>query len=417
MAKNFLITSWGNPGNLNPLLTAARRLRARGHRVRFLGEPAHREETIDAGFDALVWQRPRPLTPPDPNSDDPAWEEIKTLVEQVMFGAAADYAADTLAALRMEPTDALLTNDFIAGAAVAAETLGIPYALLAPHISVRPLEGMPPCGSGFGENLTVESQAAAKEKLTALMNGCLGLFNATRAVYGLPPLAHIFDHYDRADRVLLGLSPAFDFPAARLPENLRYVGPLLDQPSWSQPWQAPWSGPAERPRVLVSLSTSFQNQAELLRRIVGVLGGMHLDAVVTVGPAMEKESLNALPNVTVLHSAPHDTVMKEVSLVITHGGHGTVTRTLLNGLPLLVIPMGRDQGDNAARVVARNAGLAVQDAATAAEIAQAVQRLITEPQFRVAARHLGQAMTQHVASPVLVTEMEAIASGQWRRAG
>jgi UDP:flavonoid glycosyltransferase YjiC (YdhE family) len=127
--------------------------------------------------------------------------------------------------------------------------------------------------------------------------------------------------------------------------------------------------------------------------------------------------LNALPNVTVLHSAPHDTVMKEVSLVITHGGHGTVTRTLLNGLPLLVIPMGRDQGDNAARVVARNAGLAVQDAATAAEIAQAVQRLITEPQFRVAARHLGQAMTQHVASPVLVTEMEAIASGQWRRAG
>ena len=417
MARNFLFTSWGNPGNLNPLLTAARRLRARGHRVRFLGEPAHQQETIEAGFDALVWQRPRQLTPPDPNSADPAWEEIKTLVEQLMFGAAADYAADTLAALRMEPTDALLTNDFIAGAAVAAETLGIPYALLAPHVSVRPLEGMPPCGSGFGENLTLESQVTAKEKLTDLMNGCLGVFNNTRAIYGLPPLAHIFDHYDRADRVLIGLSPAFDFPATRLPDNLYYVGPLLDQPAWSQPWQAPWSGASERPRVLVSLSTSFQNQAELLRRIVGVLGGMHLDAVVTVGPAMEKESLNAPANVTVLHSAPHDTVMKEVDLVITHGGHGTVTRTLLNGLPLLVIPMGRDQGDNAARVVARHAGLALQDTAEPDQIARAVQRLITEPRFRASAQRLGHAMKQHVESPVLVSEMEAIASEQWWRTG
>jgi UDP:flavonoid glycosyltransferase YjiC (YdhE family) len=63
MTRNFLFTSWGNPGNLNPLLTAARRLRERGHRVRFLGEAAHQKETIQAGFDSLVWRRTVPLTP------------------------------------------------------------------------------------------------------------------------------------------------------------------------------------------------------------------------------------------------------------------------------------------------------------------------------------------------------------------
>jgi hypothetical protein len=39
MPLNFPLTSWGNPGNLDPFLTAARRLRQRGHRVRILYIP------------------------------------------------------------------------------------------------------------------------------------------------------------------------------------------------------------------------------------------------------------------------------------------------------------------------------------------------------------------------------------------
>jgi hypothetical protein len=33
MPLNILFASWGNPGNLNPFLTAARRLRDRGHKA------------------------------------------------------------------------------------------------------------------------------------------------------------------------------------------------------------------------------------------------------------------------------------------------------------------------------------------------------------------------------------------------
>ncbi len=67
--------------------------------------------------------------------------------------------------------------------------------------------------------------------------------------------------------------------------------------------------------------------------------------------------MHAPKNVTLLHSAPHDLVMKEASLVVTHGGHGTVSRALIHGLPLLVMPMGRDQNDNAMRVEATAPGL------------------------------------------------------------
>jgi MGT family glycosyltransferase len=418
MPLNFLFTSWGNPGNLNPLLTAARRLRQRGHRVRFLGEADHYAETTRAGFDALSWQRPRPPTPPDPDCEDPNWEEVRMILGQITFGGAVDYAADTMDALRSEAADAVVTNDLLAGPAIAAEALGIPYALLSPHVSIRPLEGIPPGGAGLvpdGSPRYYAEERAARARQTELMQSYLPMLNGARAEFGLAPLGHVFDHYDRADRLFIGLSPAFDFPAQRLPSNLRYVGPLLDMPEWAQPWSAPWSGLADRPRVLVSLSTSFQHQAEVLRQIVRALGTMDLDAVVTVGPAMQGEAIKPPANVTVLASAPHDTVMKEVSLVVTHGGHGTLTRALVNGVPLLVLPMGRDQGANAARVVARGAGLALSGNATPEEIVIAVERLVTEPAFKAAAQRLGEAIAPDVTSPIFAGEMEAIASHSSKR--
>jgi MGT family glycosyltransferase len=418
MSLNFLFAAWGNPGNLNPTLTAARRLRKEGHRVRIIGEASHQDEMTKAGFDSLCWRRPGPLPTPEPGDEEPIWAEIRMGCEQLMFGSALDVAADTMDALRKEQVDAVITNDFLAGPVIAAEASGIPCALLAPHISLRPLDGIP---IGIGcpvPNTESDGQLgaeAARVRLVELMNGCLPTLNRARAGFGLPALGHIFEHFDRASRVLLGISAAFDFPAIRLPSNLRYVGPLLDPPAWSGAWTAPWAGSPARPRVLVSLSTSFQNQAMLLRRLVAALGSMELDAIVTVGPAMEGQDISAPDNISVVRSAPHDAVMKEVSLVVTHGGHGTVMRSLLNGVPLLVIPMGRDQNDNAARVVARGAGLAIAENASDGEIVSAVTRLVTELHFRAAAVRLGYAIAPDVTSPVFVTEMEAIATQRWRQ--
>jgi MGT family glycosyltransferase len=419
MSLNVLLTSWGTAGNLSPLLTAARRLRRRGHRVRIITEAANQEETTKAGFESLCWRRPAPFTPPDTGADAATGSEIRAIFERLMFGAAIDYAADTLDALRAEPADAVLTHDFLAGPVIAAEAAGIPCALLSPHVSIRPIDGVPSAGTGLVPSDQPEQQAeqaAANASLVELLRGCLPILNRARAAFGLLPHNDTVDHYDCADRVLIGMSPAFDFPARKnLPANLRYVGPLLDPPAWSRPWIAPWSGRPVRPRVLVSLSTTFQDQAALLRRIIAALGTMAVDAVVTTGPAMVNETFQPPANVAIVHSAPHDAVMKDVSLVVTHGGHGTVMRSLVNGVPLLVVPMGRDQGDNAARVVARGAGLALADTGSEQEVAAAIRQLIAEPRFRTAAARLGASIAPDTNSPALVAEMEAMATRRWRR--
>jgi UDP:flavonoid glycosyltransferase YjiC (YdhE family) len=145
-----------------------------------------------------------------------------------------------------------------------------------------------------------------------------------------------------------------------------------------------------------------------MQRVVDAMADVDVDAVATTGPNVNISDLRAPANVRLIRSAPHNAVMQEVSVVVSQGGHGTVSRALLNGLPLLVLPNGRDQGDNAARVEAKGAGLRLPVTASEAEIAAAVTRLIKEPRFQSAARRLGAAMKADVNASSLVQEMEAI---------
>jgi UDP:flavonoid glycosyltransferase YjiC (YdhE family) len=102
--------------------------------------------------------------------------------------------------------------------------------------------------------------------------------------------------------------------------------------------------------------------------------------------------------------------MKSAAVVVSHGGHGTVIRALANGCPLLVQPMGRDQNDNAARVVARGAGLSLPPDAAVEDIRAALERLLRERPFTERAAVLGDAIRAEAdASPILVL-LEALGS-------
>ncbi|ACK52778.1 Glycosyltransferase 28 domain protein [Methylocella silvestris BL2] len=417
MPYNFLLACWGVAGNLGPMLTAGRQLRRSGHTVRLLADSALREEIEAAGFGFTAWRRAPNYSDFEPLlvALDPT--DLGSFSEHILFGPAAACAADTREELNAAPTDALLAHDMLLGSAIAAEAAGVPCAVLSPHISVRPLPGVPHVGSGLTPPRSFEERAdveAANRRFGDALNERLYLLNEAREGQGLAPLNHVFDQYDRPDRFLLAISSAFDFPADDLPDNVRYIGPLLDPPGWSKPWRAPWPAQSDRPRALVSFSTTFQDQADALQRVVNALGRVEIDAVVTTGPALVGSALHAPKNVTLLHSAPHDAVMKEVSLVVTHGGHGTVSRALLHRLPLLIMPMGRDQDDNALRAEARGVGLTLPPTASEAEIARALNRLLTEPHFRIAAHRLGAAIAAELDSAGLVGEMEEIVA--FRRA-
>ena len=95
---------------------------------------------------------------------------------------------------------------------------------------------------------------------------------------------------------------------------------------------------------------------------------------------------------TVLAHAPHREVLRHAAAVVTHGGHGTVVKALAAGVPMVLLPHGRDQADTAVRVTARGAGIALKRTARPEAIAAAVTEVLQNPTFRAAAQRLGEAV-------------------------
>jgi MGT family glycosyltransferase len=299
------------------------------------------------------------------------------------------------------------------GIMLACEVRGQPLALLAANLSILPIPGVPPFGPGLPparDEAEAQLHAAIAEGTRAAFAAGLPAVNEARRVLGLAPLADLFDQFAAARRLLLATSRAFDFPAERLPDFIRYVGPQLDEPGWvAGAWVSPWPADDPRPLVLVAFSTTFQDHAAILQRVLDAVAGLPVRALVTLGPALDEAELSPPANAVLRPSAPHNAVLREAAVVVTHCGHGTVQRALAHGVPLLCMPLGRDQADNAVRVAARGAGLTLAPGVTAGEIRAALGRLLGEEGFRDAARRLGAAVAAEAASPAAVEELEALA--------
>lgn len=417
--RSYLFVTWEGGGNVPPVLGLARRLAARGHAVRVLAEPCLRTavEEIGARFVPFTRHFTREDRAEDLIGDSAARTPLGALritFEKVVFGPAAIVAEETRRALEAEPADVVAADALLPGALIAAEAAGIPRVVLFHMPEYLPGPGRPAAGPGFLPRADLVGRLR-DGLLTRLffrqLAPHLPAYNDARRAFGLPPLGRprdLVDEYHGADLRLIQTSEAFDFPIVPAPRNVRYVGAVLDDPDWAGEWRNPWPQGDRRPLVVASLSSTFQDQGGALRRIAQALGSLDVRGLLTLGPAMKGEEIDVPPNVVVLPSAPHARVFSHAAAVVTHAGHGTVMRALAHGLPLLCLPMGRDQDDNAARVVAHGAGLRLRPSAKPARIAAAVRRLLDEPGFAASARRLGAVVRADVAADRAVREMEGV---------
>jgi MGT family glycosyltransferase len=162
------------------------------------------------------------------------------------------------------------------------------------------------------------------------------------------------------------------------------------------------------PLVLVSFSTTFQDQGPALRNVLKALCGLRVRALVTLGEMLPEGEVQSTDNVIVVRSAPHREVLQHAALVITHCGHGTTLKALATGVPMVCMPMGRDQDDTAARVVHAGAGVRLKRTANARTIARAVTQVLGDDRFRASARRLGDAMAKELKSVDVATLLEQV---------
>ena len=404
--RDYLFALTDGGGTVPPELGVVRRLVDRGHRVTVLGERSMARQIDEAGARALFFSQQ--------TGEIRDWEahspmaQARGMADTMLAGPIDAAAADTAEAIDETSPQLVVTSSFAIGAMIAAESRGLPYDVLVPNAFPFPARGMPPFGAGLspmgGPLGRLRDRAIGAGATRLIDRYALPRINTGRRNYGLAPVAHTWDQALGASRLLVLTSRAFDFPA-QLPANARYVGPVLDDPGWAveEGW-APPAGTGEL--VLVALSSTFQNQAECLQRISDALGSIPVRGLVTTGPAVPAGAIAAPPNVTVVATAPHREAMRHARVVVTHGGHGTVMKALAAGVPVLVMHHGRDQADNAVRVTARGAGIAISRRASPREIARAVTATLADDDMRRAASEFGRVIARHAGGSALVDELE-----------
>jgi MGT family glycosyltransferase len=421
---NFLFTTWEGGGNIAPAITVARKLLQRGHRVRFMSDRANREDAEAAGLAFRPW-REAPSRPDRSPASCPIrdWEAaapqegITRLMDKIMFGPALEYARDVLAELEREAADVVVTSEMLAGVMAACESRDQPFAVLAANLCLFPLPGMPVFGPALPPPRTPKEEALhtqIREGTVKMFDHGLNGLNRARLALGLVPLPSAVEQINAAELYLLATSRAFDFPVKKLPKQIRYVGPQLGEPAWAKGWSSPWPASDRRPLVLVGFSTTFQNHAAVLQKVIDAMASLPVRTLVTLGQ-IAAEAVRPAPNCALVPSASHDALMREAALVVTHGGHGTVMRALAHHQPMLIMPHGRDQDENAIRVTERGAGLKLPAAATVAEIEIAVRRLLKDSSFAKAARNLGLAIAAETREDVVTQTLQELSARGGKR--
>ncbi len=358
----ILVSSTGGVGHLLPL-PVARALDRAGHAVRI---------ACPESFTGFAGRYGLPVSgfgEPDPDEFAAVWatvpfddtEEANRIVIGQVYGRLdATAALPGLDALTGQWRPDLLmrdTNEY--GAALVAERYRLPCVRVGCSLAVLD---------------TVVAPAAA-DGLAAL-----------RAAEGLAP--------DPDGSMLLAGTYLTQFPHSledpACPGDgawrFRDVAPAREPlPGW-------WAG-GDSPLVYVSFGTVAPSQGlfpSVYAAVLDSLAELPVRVLVTVGEAADPAVLGPLPpRVHAERFVPQDQVLGAATVMVTHGGSGSVLGALAAGVPLVVLPLFADQPHNATRVAAVGAGMTIAGGpAAAGRIGAAVAAVLDNPAYRARAQRI-----------------------------
>ncbi|MGB9359307.1 MAG: nucleotide disphospho-sugar-binding domain-containing protein [Acidimicrobiia bacterium] len=345
-------------GHLFPALGVALDLRRRGHavHVRTLSEEVGRVQDLGLSAAAI-----------DPEIEAIELEDWRAsnavgalkIAMQTFGDRAALEVDDMLSAIAQTSADALLVDTNTWGAQAVAEASGLPWATFQPYFTALPGRGVPPFGPGLRRS-TGMSGRLRDGIVGPLAFGTLGKLalpgiNAQRTGLDLSPLDSMEEFLTRPPRVIYFTSEALEYPRETWPEAFEFVGPATWGPEAEEP---SWLAETDRPIVLVTCSTERQEDAAIL---TAALDGLP-DAgffVVGTSAAFSPDELTTEPSAhaKVERFIPHDAILRRATAVVCHGGMGITQRALAHGVPVVVVPFGRDQLEVARRVEHAGAGV------------------------------------------------------------
>jgi UDP:flavonoid glycosyltransferase YjiC (YdhE family) len=363
MARVLFLT-WDGAGNQPPSVALAAALSRQGHAITFAGNEHQRNYFTERGFAFVLlgvaagrWRQDVP-------------ERMFPIKREAVW-ACSDHIDDVPQLMARERCDAVIVDCLMFGALAAADRLQLPAAAF---IHSAPGALMPPGGP-------FETQLLAP-------------VNHLREEAGLPALQTLWEawaHFPAISNSIRALDPL----ASQAPKSLQYCGPMHEQRA-AIGWTCPWPSTDNRPLVLVSFSTGpYWDQSSRILRTLEALAGCPYRVLVTAGQARIEQRL-VPTNAVLVERAPHEAILANAALTITHAGHGTVLASLSHGVPLLCLPNPvADQPILAHQVEALGCGLSLEgETAAPNAIRAAVERLLWDRSYAAKAACLAKQISQ-----------------------
>jgi UDP:flavonoid glycosyltransferase YjiC (YdhE family) len=147
-------------------------------------------------------------------------------------------------------------------------------------------------------------------------------------------------------------------------------------------------------------------QYEIVQRVIDALDGWAVRGLVILGSNLAGKKFDFPENVISQTGVWRKKIFPKASAVVTHAGHMTVMQSLAYGVPLICIPMGREQYGNATRVASYGVGMRLSPTAKVSIIRQAIQRVVHEPSFHIKAAKMGEKIVADARSAAGVLELE-----------
>ncbi len=356
MARILAYTSPAS-GHLYPLVPGLLELQRRGHQVHVRTLPGALDQLAAIGLAA--------------SAVDPRIEEIdvadyaagsdRDRLAQGLAGTmrrARLDGADLDAAIAEFGPDALIVDCLAYGALIRAEAGGLPWALALPSLLPLPEPGIPPYSLGLAPARGPVGWARDR-LLWRLVERTFGKallpgLNPLRQAAGLAPFRSPLDQWAVAPLVIGMTGEPLEYPRRRLPANVALVG--------SQPWDPPAPTPEfvtepGDPWVLVTCSTDYQGDEELARVAAEALRGEPFRVLLTLGDAYDGAGIASGGNIVAARFVSHSAVLPHTAALVTHAGMGIVGKATRAGVPMVAVPVGRDQPEIARRVAEAGIGV------------------------------------------------------------
>ena len=182
--------------------------------------------------------------------------------------------------------------------------------------------------------------------------------------------------------VLHATDPEFDFVPPNLPSKHRYVGPVFWESSAEIPSYLDEPGD---PWVLATLSSAPQGtQMQLAEAVLEALSDLDVRVLLTIPSEELRTKIDNIPsNARVEGYVPHSEILKQSVLFIGHSGHGSVMKAIYHGVPMVLVPWGRDQPGVAARAEKLGVAQTVErEELNRESLGRAIREVIDNPSYR-----------------------------------